>query len=167
MGGGMSREAPEYVTEEKRLSRRRTNAGYPNIQIHSMISQSFSIDPVAAILVPLGEASDEELLAEVARRNLKIRHNITESIVKETYDFGENLGKGASGYVIQVTNRQLKKDFALKVVEKNESMNDLDSMMTEIDIMKRVRHRHVVCMYELYEVTAPVFQYYVLLEWSV
>lgn len=30
-------------------------------------------------------------------------------------------------------------------------MNDLDSMLTEIDIMKRVRHRHVVCMYELYE----------------
>ena len=141
------------VEESKKPKRRSSITQNPNIQIHSMISESFSVDPAGAMLVPLGEASDEELLAEVARRNLKIRHNITESIVKETYDFGGKLGKGASGYVIQVTNRHLRKDFALKVVEKNDSMNDLDSMMTEIEIMKRVRHRHVVCMYELYEVT--------------
>ncbi len=30
-------------------------------------------------------------------------------------------------------------------------MNDAQSMSTEIEIMKRIRHRHVVSMYELYE----------------
>lgn len=30
-------------------------------------------------------------------------------------------------------------------------MNDMTSMGTEIEIMKRVRHRHVVSMYELFE----------------
>ena len=30
-------------------------------------------------------------------------------------------------------------------------MNDIASMTTEIEIMKRVRHRHVVSLYELFE----------------
>jgi serine/threonine protein kinase len=30
-------------------------------------------------------------------------------------------------------------------------MNDAVSMATEIEIMKRVRHRHVVSLFELYE----------------
>jgi len=38
-----------------------------------------------------------------------------------------------------------------KVVRKNSSMNDAQSMSTEIEIMKRIRHRNIVSMYELYE----------------
>ena len=30
-------------------------------------------------------------------------------------------------------------------------MNCTQSMSTEIEIMKRIRHRHIVSMYELYE----------------
>jgi hypothetical protein len=123
-----------------------------DVKVHSMISPSFIADPTIAAAVPLAHATDEELLAEVARRKLNIRHNITDKVVKETYDIGEQIGKGASGVVLKVLNRQTREHFAMKVVEKNESMNDLDSMMTEIEIMKRVRHRPIVCMYELYEV---------------
>jgi hypothetical protein len=126
-----------------------------DVKVHSMISPSFIVDPSIAAAVPLAHATDEELLAEVARRKLNIRHNITDKVVKETYDIGEQIGKGASGVVLKVLNRQTRENFAMKVVEKNESMNDLDSMMTEIEIMKRVRHRHIVCMYELYEVSLP------------
>lgn len=125
-----------------------------DVKVHSMISPSFTVDPSIAAAVPLAHATDEELLAEVARRKLNIRHNITDKVVKETYDIGEQIGKGASGVVLKVFNRQTKEQFAMKVVEKNDSMNDLDSMMTEIEIMKRVRHRHIVCMYELYEVAS-------------
>ena len=39
----------------------------------------------------------------------------------------------------------------LKVVKKNSNMNDAQSMSTEIEIMKRIRHRNIVSMYELYE----------------
>lgn len=138
------------------LPKRRTSL-IPNtphdVKVHSMISPSFTIDPSIAAAVPLAHATDEELLAEVARRKLDIRHNITDKVVKETYDVGEQIGKGASGIVLKVMNKHTKEHFAMKVVEKNESMNDLDSMMTEIEIMKRVRHRHIVCMYELYEVS--------------
>ena len=101
--------------------------------------------------IPLGECSDEQLLAEVARRQLDLHDKITDALVRETYDFGRVLGHGASGQVYLATHKATRKAFACKVVKKNSSMNDAQSMSTEIEIMKRVRHRHIVSMYELYE----------------
>jgi serine/threonine protein kinase len=61
------------------------------------------------------------------------------------------LGHGASGKVYLVTKRDTGEKFACKVIKKDGSMNDAQSMTTEIEIMKRMRHRHVVSMYELFE----------------
>ena len=101
--------------------------------------------------IPLGQCSDEQLLAEVARRKLDLHDTITDAVVKETYEVGRVLGQGASGHVFLVRHRVTKKTYACKVVRKNSSMNDAQSMSTEIEIMKRCRHRHIVSMYELYE----------------
>jgi serine/threonine protein kinase len=72
-------------------------------------------------------------------------------MVKETYEVGRVLGHGASGQVYEVLHKTAGGKFACKVVKKNSSMNDAQSMSTEIEIMKRIRHRNVVSMYELYE----------------
>ena len=61
------------------------------------------------------------------------------------------LGKGASGEVLLVTNKTTGIKYACKVIAKNETMNDAQSMSTEMEIMKRIRHRNIVSMYELYE----------------
>jgi hypothetical protein len=128
-----------------------------NLKVHSQLSQSFSLDPQASKNVPLSLASDEDLLAEVARRKLDIHKKVTESLVQETYEFLGPIGKGASGVVTKVRHRQNHQEFAMKTVHKDAEMNDLESMLTEIDIMKRVRHRHIVCMYELYEVNKQTY----------
>lgn len=101
--------------------------------------------------IPLGEVTDEQLLAEVARRRLDLHDKITDTLVKETYELGKLLGHGASGEVRLATHKVTGQTFACKIVKKNSNMNDAQSMSTEIEIMKRVRHRHVVSMYELYE----------------
>jgi serine/threonine protein kinase len=123
----------------------------PDIKIHTVISPDLDYDHETAMTFPLGEVSDESLLAEVARRHLDIHDKITDSMVKETYSVGKVLGHGASGEVYCVTHRITGKQFACKVVKKNANMNDAQSMSTEIEIMKRVRHRNIVSMYELYE----------------
>lgn len=51
----------------------------------------------------------------------------------------------------RVTHKQSREVFACKVIRKDGNMNDASSMATEIEIMKRVRHRHVVSLVELYE----------------
>ena len=123
----------------------------PDIKIHSVVSSELDFDHEFAMTIPLGETSDEQLLAEVARRHIDLHDKITDSLVKETYEIGKVLGHGASGKVYQVTHKVTGQSFACKVVKKNSSMNDAQSMSTEIEIMKRIRHRNVVSMYELYE----------------
>lgn len=123
----------------------------PDIIVHSVITGEMDHDHTASMMIPLGECSDEQLLAEVARRKLDLHDKITDAVVKETYDFGKVLGHGASGEVVLAIHKVTRKNFACKVVRKDAKMNDAQSMSTEIEIMKRIRHRHVVSMYELYE----------------
>jgi hypothetical protein len=87
----------------------------PDIIIHTVITGEMDHDHKASMMVPLGECSDEQLLAEVARRKLDLHDKITDAVVRETYDFGKVLGHGASGEVILVTHKVTKKAFACKV----------------------------------------------------
>jgi len=123
----------------------------PDIKIHTVVSVDMDYDHDKAMTIPLGEVSDEQLLAEVARRNLDLHDKITDTLVKETYNLGEAIGFGASGEVLLATHKTNNTKFACKIVKKNSSINDAQSMSTEIEIMKRIRHRNVVSMYELYE----------------
>lgn len=123
----------------------------PDIKVHTVVTGELDFDHESAMKIPLGEVTDEQLLAEVARRKLDLHDRITDVLVKETYDFGKVLGHGASGQVILVTHKANGKSFACKIVKKDKNMNDAQSMSTELEIMKRIRHRHVVSMYELYE----------------
>jgi len=136
---------------KKECSKSNLHVIIPDIKIHSVISSDLDYDHETAMMLRLGEVNDEQLLAEVARRHLDIHDRITDSMVKETYAVGKVLGHGASGEVYHVTHKTTGKAFACKVVKKNSSMNDAQSMSTEIEIMKRIRHRNIVSMYELYE----------------
>lgn len=123
----------------------------PDIKVHTVVSADLDFDHESAMKVPLGEVSDEQLLAEVARRKLDLHDRITDAMVKETYEFSKVLGHGSSGQVVLVTHKVTGKQYACKIVKKDKNMNDAQSMSTELEIMKRIRHRHVVSMYELYE----------------
>ena len=48
------------------------------IKVHTMVSLELDADHEAAMTVPLCNATDEQLLAEVARRKLDIHANITQ-----------------------------------------------------------------------------------------
>jgi len=122
------------------------------LKVHAMVSSELDADHAAALLIPLGQASDEQLLAEIARRKIDIHSNITQDMVKASYNFDPKpLGHGASGEVYRVTAKQTGEVYACKIIRKDGNMNDAASMATEIEIMKRVRHRHVVSMIELFE----------------
>ena len=56
------------------------------------------------------------------------------------------------------THKVTGKKYACKKIKKDDNMNDLQSMITEIEILKRIRHRYIVSVYEIYEVgTLSVF----------
>jgi serine/threonine protein kinase len=62
--------------------------------------------------------------------------------------------------VYLVTHKVTNVQYACKVIQRNE-MNDAASMKTEMEIMKRIKHRNIVSMHELYETPAC---YWVILE---
>lgn len=150
---GQTVNASDKMINEGRRDSKLTNIHVvnPDIKIHTVVSAELDYDHETAMRLPLGEVSDEQLLAEVARRRLDLHDKITDALVKETYDFGKALGHGASGEVLLATHKANGKSFACKIVKKNSNMNDAQSMSTEIEIMKRIRHRNVVSMFELYE----------------
>lgn len=121
--------------------------------VHSEISVSLTsaADKVHAAEMKMGEVNDDQLLAEVARRRIDVHHEITEEMVKDAYEFGQVLGEGASGKVFAVTKNADGNKYACKFIQKGGKMNDEDSMNTEVEILKRLKHVNVLCMVELFE----------------
>jgi serine/threonine protein kinase len=124
---------------------------YPNVMVHSEISQDLDYDHETALETLLKDCTDEQLISEIARRKLDLQHKVTSELVAKYYHFEKLIGHGASGKVYLVYHRESGQKFACKVIHKNSSMNDTQSMTTEIEIMKRIRHRYVVSLYELFE----------------
>ena len=54
----------------------------PDIKVHTVVSAELDFDHESAMRLPLGEVSDEQLLAEVARRKLDLHDRITDAMVK-------------------------------------------------------------------------------------
>ena len=123
----------------------------PNIKVHSEISSELDFDHETALVTLLKDCTDEQLISEIARRKLDIQHKVTTELVARYYHFEKIIGTGASGKVYLVHHRETNERFACKVIKKDGSMNDAQSMTTEIEIMKRIRHRHIVSLYELFE----------------
>jgi serine/threonine protein kinase len=119
--------------------------------VHATISSELDDHGEKSRELKLKDCTDEQILAEIARRGVDIHHNVTQDLVKQTYKFEKALGEGASGEVHLVTHKKTGERFACKIIKKNGSMNDSDSMATEIEIMKRVRHQNVVALYEIFE----------------
>ena len=121
------------------------------VKVHSELSTDIDYDHTAALELKLKDCSDEQLIAELARRKVDIQHKVTADLVAKYYHFEKLLGHGASGKVYLVYHRETGEKFACKVIKKDGSMNDAQSMTTEIEIMKRCRHLNIVSLYELFE----------------
>jgi serine/threonine protein kinase len=99
----------------------------------------------------LKNSTYEQLLTEIARRNLDVEDEAIFELLKKTYNIQKQIGKGSSGVVHQVYHKDLNKRFACKVIEKSGPINDFQSMKTEIEIMRRVTHPRIISLHELYE----------------
>ena len=121
------------------------------VKVHSELTTDIDYDHTVAMELKLKECSDEQLIAELARRKVDIQHKVTADLVAKYYHFEKLLGHGASGKVYLVYHRETGEKFACKVIKKDGSMNDAQSMSTEIEIMKRCRHLNIVSLYELFE----------------
>jgi len=106
---------------------------------------------VQARMTPLKDCSDEQLLAELEQRNIHLHDKVTRDLVNSKYTFGKLLGQGSSAAVYAAVHNRSKVSVAIKVIKKNDDMNDDESMRTELEILKMIHHRYILNCHELYE----------------
>ncbi len=73
------------------------------------------------------------------------------SSLLQDYECGQILGKGSSAQVFEVLHKATQQKYACKVVHKNNSINDFQTMRVETDILMRMNHKNISKLHELYE----------------
>ncbi|XP_067915809.1 serine/threonine-protein kinase 33-like isoform X2 [Heterodontus francisci] len=81
-----------------------------------------------------------------------------ESVIKLFYQFGQDLGKGSFGVVVQATHIPTHTKWAIKKLNKEKAGSYAIKMLErEIAILKMVNHEHIIKLEEVYETTKKVY----------
>jgi len=79
-----------------------------------------------------------------------VKHHINEDIT-DYYQIEELLGNGSFSEVRRGINRETGEHFAVKMMSKDGDERKFEIVNTELEILKRVGHKNVVKLYEVFE----------------
>ncbi|XP_053490868.1 serine/threonine-protein kinase 33, partial [Ictalurus furcatus] len=75
-----------------------------------------------------------------------------EADIQRIYSFGRKLGQGSSGVVCEATHVETQKKWAIKKVNKEKAgSSGVKLLEREVNILKRVNHRHIIHLEEVFE----------------
>jgi len=130
--------------EEKKTKPMGTENLVPKNSTSSSTSQNGSNLPQTQV-----QQASSDTPVQVRRRLVE---KTSDGKVEEKYEIGRELGRGTFSIVKEGIQRSTGKRFALKTIDKKFVDNeDLVLLSREIDIMKNVTHRNVLCLQEIYE----------------
>jgi calcium/calmodulin-dependent protein kinase I len=81
----------------------------------------------------------------------------TKKTIKEEYDFGEELGRGGFSVVVKAVKKDTKEVYAVKIIEKNQSDEELQLLQREIDILKKLTHPNIISLKEVYDEKETIY----------
>ena len=96
--------------------------------------------------LPPGETGPE---ADFDRLQLFMQHTSQEAI-RDSYDFSDEIGKGACGVVFHAKHKLTGKTRAVKLISK-EKVRHAFRFRREIEIMKRIAHPNITQLVETFE----------------
>lgn len=73
------------------------------------------------------------------------------------YNLGNEIGRGGFSIVYKAQNKTTNEWFAVKIIEKSMLQEDIKLLKREIDIMKKVNHKNVLKLHEIYEDESKVY----------
>uniref|UniRef100_H2YLS1 Protein kinase domain-containing protein n=1 Tax=Ciona savignyi TaxID=51511 RepID=H2YLS1_CIOSA len=81
-----------------------------------------------------------------------------EKVIEELYSFGEKLGQGSFGVVIEAKNLKTKEKWAIKKVNKEKAGSSAITLLErEVTILKRVKHEHIIHLEEVFETAQKMY----------
>lgn len=80
---------PQHASSETNKNRQfdQVEEHVKGLKVHAMISSDLVANEKDGLRVPLCEATDEQILAEIARRKLDVHSNVTQDLVRSYYEF--------------------------------------------------------------------------------
>ncbi|KAI9223726.1 kinase-like domain-containing protein [Blastocladiella britannica] len=88
---------------------------------------------------------------------LNLGHLLTLDDLNVKYDVGDIIGTGAFSEVRRATERATGVQFAVKVIDKSKCRGKETMIQSEVEILKRVKHRNIIRLFELYESPQKIF----------
>jgi len=73
------------------------------------------------------------------------------------YVLGDQLGTGGFSVVLEATSKKDGEKYAVKVIDKSLIKEDIKLLKREIDIMKKVDHKNILKLHEIYEDDEKVY----------
>jgi len=77
--------------------------------------------------------------------------------IKENYDFGDELGRGGFSVVKKAVRKDNGEVYAVKIIEKNQSEEELALLQREIDIMQKLDHKNIISLKEVYDEQETIY----------
>jgi len=77
--------------------------------------------------------------------------------IKDSFTFGKVIGKGAFSTVYEATCKNNQKKYAIKVICKQKIVQDIQPLVREIKIMRKLKHPNIVKLYKVYESISSVY----------
>jgi len=69
----------------------------------------------------------------------------------DSYDKGKKLGSGGFSVVYEAHRKGTQEAFAVKVIAKNQAPEELNLLQREIDIMRKLKHAHIISLEEVFD----------------
>jgi len=100
--------------------------------------------------------SPDALMAALTSKGVDLENGAMERYADNTYRKVAKLGSGTSGTVFRVTTKE-KKVYAMKVMKKDEDINEKEALETEVKCLNRLRHKNIVNMIETFQSQTTVW----------
>jgi len=77
--------------------------------------------------------------------------------IDDHYILGDELGTGGFSIVVEATSKTDGEKYAVKIIDKSMIKEDIKLLKREIDIMKKVDHKNILKLHEIYEDDTKVY----------
>lgn len=81
----------------------------------------------------------------------------TTAQITDSYVIGDELGQGGFSIVKECTSKADGEKYAVKIIEKNALKEDIKLLKREIEIMKKVSHKNILKLHEIFEDNEKVY----------
>ncbi|KNE67098.1 CAMK/CAMK1 protein kinase [Allomyces macrogynus ATCC 38327] len=88
---------------------------------------------------------------------LDLGMSLTIEMLYAKFDIGDVIGTGAFSEVRRATERATGVRFAVKIIDKAKCRGKESMIQSEVEILKRVKHRNIIRLFEMYESPLKIF----------